>query len=94
MFARLDVATRDEFFFDVSHDQKSDAYELVNARPGYESERWTAQLWARNLLDETYAVRGFFFDNEPPDFPDTLYIRQGDPRQVGVTFDLRFLRGQ
>ncbi len=90
MFARLDVAARDEFFFDVSHDQKSEAYELVNARLGYESERWTAQLWARNLFDETYAVRGFFFGNEPPDFPDTLYIRQGDPRQVGVTFDLRF----
>lgn len=90
MFARIDVTARDEFFFDVSHDRKSEPYELVNARVGYESERWTAQLWARNLFDETYAVRGFFFGNEPPEFPDTLYIRRGDPRQVGVSFDLRF----
>jgi len=90
MFVRLDLSARDEFYFDISHDQKSESFELVNTRIGYESERWTAQIWARNLLDERYAVRGFFFGNEPPDFPNTLYIRQGDPRQVGVTFDMRF----
>jgi outer membrane receptor protein involved in Fe transport len=90
MFVRLDVSARDEFYFDISHDQKSESFELVNARVGYESERWTAQIWARNLLDERYAVRGFFFGNEPPDFPNTLYIRQGDPRQIGITIDMRF----
>ena len=52
------------------------------------------QVWARNLFDETYAVRGFFFGNEPPDFPATLYIRQGDPRQLGVTLDMPFLGDQ
>jgi iron complex outermembrane recepter protein len=35
-------------------------------------------------------VRGFYFGNEPPNFPNTLYIRQGDPRQIGVTVDMRF----
>ncbi|MGB5345848.1 MAG: TonB-dependent receptor [Woeseia sp.] len=89
-FARLDVQARDEFYFDVSHDQKSQPYELVNARIGYDAQHWQLQLWARNLLDESHAVRGFYFGNEPPDFPDTLYIRQGDPRQLGVTFDMRF----
>lgn len=89
-FTRLDLRAVDEFYFDVSHDQKSQAYEIVNARLGYEAERWTAQLWARNLFDESYAVRGFFFGNEPPDFFNTLYIRQGDPRQVGITLDLSF----
>ena len=89
-FARLDVSARDAFYFDVSHDQRSEPYELVNARIGYEAERWTASLWARNLLDETYAVRKFFFGNEPPDFPNELYIRRGDPRQVGATFEMRF----
>ena len=89
-FARLDISARDAFYFDVSHDQKSAAYELVNARLGYEANSWTVQLWARNLFDEAYAVRGFYFGNEPPDFPNTLYTRLGDPRQLGVTFDKRF----
>lgn len=90
MFARIDVSARDEFFFDVSHDQKSEPFELVNARLGYQTARWTAQIWARNLFNERYAVRGFFFGNEPPDFPNTLFIRQGDSRQIGVTFDMRY----
>jgi len=89
-FARVDASARDEFYFDVSHNQRSEPYELVNARVGYESGAWTLQFWARNLLDKYYAVRGFYFGNEPPDFPNTLYIRPGDPRQVGLTFDRRF----
>ncbi len=90
VFARVDVSARDNFYFDVSHDQKSRAYQIVNARIGYEADDWSVQVWARNLLDEDYAVRGFYFGNEPPDFPDTLYTRPGDPRQAGVTFLKRF----
>lgn len=89
-FARIDASGKDEFYFDVSHDQRSTAYEIVNARIGYEADTWTAQLWVRNMFDESYAVRGFFFGNEPPDFPATLYTRLGDPRQLGITFEKRF----
>ena len=89
-FARIDVTARDEFFFDVSHDKTSQAYELVNARLGFETSRWSAQLWARNLFDTDYAVRGFFFGNEPPDFTPALYTRFGDPRQIGISVDISF----
>ncbi|MDX1405112.1 MAG: TonB-dependent receptor [Woeseiaceae bacterium] len=89
-FTRIDVSGKDEFFFDVSHDQVSEPYSLTNVRLGYEVEAWTAQLWIRNVFDERYAVRGFFFGNEPPLFPPTLYIRQGDPRQIGLTLERRF----
>jgi outer membrane receptor protein involved in Fe transport len=37
IFARLDVTARDAFYFDVSHDQTSQPYELANARVGYET---------------------------------------------------------
>jgi len=89
-FARLDASAKDAFYFDVSHDQKSEPFELFNTRIGYESDSWLVSLWARNLLDEDYAVRGFYFGNEPPDFPDTLYTRLGDPRHFGITFEKRF----
>ena len=89
-FARLDATARDAFYFDVSHDQESQPYELLHARTGYEGDNWLVQLWIRNLTDEDYAVRGFYFGNEPPDFPATLYTRFGDPRQVGVTLERRF----
>ena len=89
-FARLDLTARDAFYFDVSHDQRSNRSELASARIGYEGENWALHLWARNLFDQRYAVRGFYFGNEPPDFPDTLYVRLGDPRQLGVTIERRF----
>jgi outer membrane receptor protein involved in Fe transport len=89
-FARLDATGRDAFYFDVSHDQRSQAYELFHARLGYEAERWSLQFWGRNLFNKEYAVRGFYFGNEPPLFPNTLYTRLGDARQLGITYDMRF----
>jgi outer membrane receptor protein involved in Fe transport len=89
-FARLDMTARDDFYFDISHNQKSESYRLLNARIGFETDIWLLQLWARNLFDKDYAVRGFYFGNEPPDFPNTLYTRRGDPRQVGATIEKRF----
>ena len=89
-FARADVAGRDSFYFSDSHDQRSEAYSLVNTRLGYEGTRWSAYLWARNVLDQAYQVRGFYFANEPPDWEDKLYTRQGDPRQLGLTLIYRY----
>jgi len=89
-FARLDATARDAFYFDVSHNQRSESYELLHARAGFDGDNWAVHIWARNLTDEHYAVRGFYFGNEPPDFPSTLYTRLGDARQVGATIERRF----
>lgn len=89
-FVRADITGKDAFFFSDSHDQKSRAYTLVNLRAGYDTEQWSVSAWARNVFDEDYAVRGFFFGNEPArDFAPTLYTRLGDPRQVGVSLTYR-----
>ena len=83
--ARADLTGSDAFYFDASHDQSSEPYSLVNLQAGYAAERWSVYAWGRNVLDERYAVRGFYFGLEPPDFADKLYVQQGDPRQIGVT---------
>jgi len=83
--ARLDLSGEAGFYFDTSHDQRADSRFLAGIRTGYEAERWSVELWARNLFDERYPVRGFYFENEPPDFPTKLYLRWGDPRQIGLT---------
>jgi iron complex outermembrane receptor protein len=84
-FGRVDLSGMDEFFFDYGHDQESKAYALANLRVGRAWGPWSASLWVRNLLDEEYFVRGFFFGNEPPDFASALYTRLGDPRHYGLT---------
>jgi outer membrane receptor for ferric coprogen and ferric-rhodotorulic acid len=84
-WARLDLSGMDKFFFDYGHDQMSKPYGLANLSVGREWDSWSVKLWSRNLFDESYFVRGFYFGNEPPDFPPTLYTRLGDPRQYGIT---------
>jgi outer membrane receptor protein involved in Fe transport len=84
--ARADVTGSDRFYFDASHDQRSRPYVLVNLRAGYDAGRWALFAWGRNVFDERYAVRGFYFGLEPPDFANQLYVQWGDPRQYGVTF--------
>ena len=88
--ARLDLSAEDGFYFDTSHDQRSAARFLANLRAGFEAERWSVDLWANNLFDERYPVRGFYFGDEPPDFPAKLYLRWGDPRQLGFTARYEF----
>jgi len=88
--ARLDVSGESGFYFDASHDQRAGSRALLGLRAGFEAERWSAHAWVRNLLDERYPVRGFWFGNEPPDFPARLYLRWGDPRQAGLTLRCEF----
>jgi outer membrane receptor protein involved in Fe transport len=88
--ARADLSGEAGFYFDTSNDQRAGSRFLASLRAGYEAERWSAEAWVHNLFDERYPVRGFYFENEPPDFPTRLYLRWGDPRQAGVTFRYSF----
>ena len=89
-FGRLEVTGRDRFFFDDSHSQRSNPYHLVNASVAYINNGLRVSLWAKNLFDQNYATRGFFFGNEPPNFPNTLYIQRGDPQAFGITVSQSF----
>lgn len=85
--ARVDFAAIDGFYFDVPpNDAHAAGYTLTNLKAGYEAYRWGVYLWARNVFDRNYAIRGFNFGNEPPDFAPKLYQQWGEPRQVGVSF--------
>jgi outer membrane receptor protein involved in Fe transport len=90
-YARLDVTGFGPFFYDLPpNDTRSSAYGLVNGKLGWESARWEAYLWGRNLLDKNYTVRGFYFGNEPPDFANKLYVQLGEPRNWGVHLTMHF----
>ncbi len=88
-FVRVDAHHTGSFYFGDSHDRRSRPYTLASMRVGLERERWTAAIWAQNLFDTAWTQRGYFFGNEPPDFPDRLYVQPGDPRQFGVSLTWR-----
>jgi outer membrane receptor protein involved in Fe transport len=86
---RMDLTGCAAFYFDASHDQRSQPYRLVHLKAGYAGERWSLYAWGRNVFDESYAVRGFYFGLEPPDYANKLYVQRGDPRQAGITVEWR-----
>jgi len=92
VMARVDFSAVDEFYFDVAsdHDQRSRPYRLTNIKIGYEADRWQVYAWTRNLFDEEYATRGFYFGNEPPNWEDKLYTQNGDPREFGLSAEWHF----
>ncbi|MFB2729869.1 TonB-dependent receptor [Shewanella mangrovisoli] len=91
-FANVNMSGKSEFYYSDSNDSRSEPYTIVNARVGYEASAWSAYLWGRNLFDEEYGVRGFYFGNEPDNgWAEKQYIRYGDPRQIGVTLNVKFM---
>ena len=88
--ARIDWSGEAGFYHDTSHDQRAGTRFLTHLRAGYEREHWSVHAWLQNAFDRRYPVRGFFFGNEPPDFPEQLYVRLGDPRHFGVTLRYSF----
>ena len=81
----IDLVGKSSFYYSDSHDNQSKSYALTNINYDYSIGSWTYSIWARNIFNEYYSVRGFYFGNEAPDFKDTLYERHGDPRHIGLT---------
>ena len=81
----LDLVGKSSFYYSDSHDNQSKSYALANLSYNHSIGDWTYSVWARNIFDKYYSVRGFYFGNEAPDFKDKLYERHGDPRHIGIT---------
>jgi iron complex outermembrane recepter protein len=89
--ARIDVTGMGAYYFDLPpNETTSNPYGLVNAKIGWEAARWSAYLSGRNLLDKRYPVRGFYFGDVPPNFPNELYIQLGDPRTWVASVTVKF----
>ena len=85
-----ETSGKDEFYFSDSHDMKSEKYQILNVILGYDYKSFSITGWSENILDERYAIRGFYFGLEPPNYEDKLYIQWGDPVQYGMTLKYQF----
>jgi outer membrane receptor protein involved in Fe transport len=91
-FGHAEWVARDSYLEsdDPANTQERSACGLVNTSVGYAWRAWTLTLWARNLLDEEYEKRVFFFGNQAPAYAATRYESRADPRQVGVSAKYEF----
>jgi len=89
----VSIDAKDAFYFSDSHDVQSEAYEILNTNIGYSGENWRLSLWGRNLTDQDYAVRGFFFGefgNDPrKGYAPEPYVQFGEPRVVGISYEMQ-----
>ena len=86
LFARVEAEMRDDFYFSDNHNVKSDQYQLWHLSAGYRGLNWSLRVWGKNLADEDYFVRGFFFGNDPRDgYTARPFTQLGAPRQAGIT---------
>ncbi|MBL4910071.1 MAG: TonB-dependent receptor [Alteromonadaceae bacterium] len=89
--ANLSFDAKDDFYFSVSHDEKSKKVELFNASISYLQDNWQLKVWSRNLFNRNYATRGFYFGNDPRDgYTAKQYTQLAEPMVFGATFDYQF----
>lgn len=87
----LSVDGKDGFYYSDSHNERSKSTELVNASVTYLHDDYQIKVWARNLTDEDYANRGFYFGNDPRDnYTDKQYTQLSEPLVFGITLDYQF----
>ena len=89
-FGSADFVRRASQFDSNSQNEARREFEVVNVSVGYAWERWSVTLWAKNLFDEQYDNRVFFFGNEGPNYTATRYEDRAAPQQVGITGSYRF----
>jgi outer membrane receptor protein involved in Fe transport len=90
LFASAELVGRAQQFDSNNQNEARRAFRVVNATLGYAWHGWTFTLWAKNLLNEAYDKRVYFFGNADPDYIETRYEDRADPRQLGVTAAYRF----
>ncbi len=86
------IEAKDDFFFSERHEERSDAYELLNLEVSYLAENWRVSVYGKNLTDELVKTRGFgSFGNDPRKFYETEpYNQFAAPRVVGVKGEFEF----
>lgn len=74
-YGQAEVQGVGEYYLAKSNDHKQSAYQLVNMMVGYEYKQWNGALYAKNLFDTEYDIKGYFNGTR------TIY---NPPREVGL----------
>ena len=89
-FANAAAEGKDAYYFSDSDSFQSKPYEIAHLSFGLKRDNWGVTAWMHNVFDKEYAVKGYFFGNDPRiDYASAGYTQLGEPRRVGVTVNWR-----
>ena len=75
---------------EIASVEQIERQELDRRARTFREGRPAVDLAGRNLLNKRYPVRGFYFGDVPPNFPNEVYIQLGDPRTWLLSVSARF----
>ncbi len=78
LYVGVDLLGNGEMYLERTNTYKRDAYQLMNAKIGYEAESWDVYLYGKNIFDKDYSSEG-------PQF-----INYSSPREIGLKLTYRF----
>jgi len=79
IYASINMKAYGDMYLDKANAFKEDAYEIVDAKVGYESEDYDIYLYGKNIFDKVYDYEGYF---------DEQYLSK--PRELGIQLSYRF----
>ena len=93
LFAQLEARGSDEYYDSNNPEKRSErvrnAFVTLNSSIGYKYEDWTFTFWGRNIFNEDYQKRIFYFDNYDGQ-GDTRFENPANPQQFGVTVNYQW----
>ena len=73
-FARIDLIGYGKVYYDKANMYSRDPYQVVNAKIGYETDRFDIYLYGKNIFDEEYDIP----------YTSGMYMLQSGPGEIGL----------
>jgi outer membrane receptor protein involved in Fe transport len=80
----------DDFYFEDQYYPKSQYYNIFNSSISLKHNKWDFTVWGKNILDEKYATKGYYFDLGIGEAGDKSYKMYGKPAHYGLTVQYIF----
>lgn len=90
VFARVEINGKSSQYESNTHNEKRSGFTVFNALAGFRQGNWTFTVWTKNLFDENYEERVFFFANEGDFSQRKRYEAPAAPRTFGITANYRW----
>ena len=76
------------FYFEEQNNEKSNSYNLINTSIEYSYKKIEISIWAKNITNKKYAIRGYKFLLDPS-YTIKSYQSFGEPKSIGVTLNFK-----
>ena len=84
LIATIEFTGVDSYYFSENNDFKSDPYNLFNGSILYQLDSFDVIFWGKNLTNEKYALRGFYFALDPS-YENKQFFHTSNPLEFGIT---------